>query len=249
MTIEDESLLKVVNRALQKERRFKTLSYATEIPISECGQRTPSDAEGQKTTATSTVRGRPGLSEMERSVTMSDKPSNSAREQFLRKLRTNLSYIRFTRISGFDPGRRERFEESCWLHHCAALQNELKGARAKRTLAHLTAFRSALGDQSWLPDQVVSWLDSLQDELRLLASKGRRGRPKDTIARALRRNMTIFVPPVYLPKRTARSLSREEFDEILGDLLGVICGRKVSAATIKRMRARERVRRQAGQNP
>ncbi len=174
---------------------------------------------------------------------MSDKPSNSAREQFLKKCRTNSGYIRFTRIAGFDAERRDRFEESCWRHHCAALRNELKGARAKRALAHLTMFRSALGDQSWLPDQVVSSFDSLQDELRLLASKGRRGHPKDTIGRALRRNMAKFVPAV---QRTARSLSREEFDEILGDLLGVICGRKVSAASIKRMRARERVRCQTG---
>ena len=175
---------------------------------------------------------------------MSDKPRNSAREQFFQKLRADSGYIRFTRISGVDSERRERFEESCWLHHCAALRNELKAGRAQRALAHLTMLRSVLGDQSWLPDQVVSSLDSLQDELRLLASKGRRGRPKDTIARALRRNMTMFVPAVYLPKRTARSLSREDIDEILGDLLGLICGRKVSAASIKRMRARERVRDQ-----
>ena len=48
MTIEDESLLKVVNEAQQKERQLKTLSYTTQIPISERGQRTPTDAEGQK---------------------------------------------------------------------------------------------------------------------------------------------------------------------------------------------------------
>jgi hypothetical protein len=48
MTIEDESLLKVVNKAQQKEEHFKTLSYAAQIPISERGKRTPTDAEGQK---------------------------------------------------------------------------------------------------------------------------------------------------------------------------------------------------------
>jgi hypothetical protein len=171
-----------------------------------------------------------------------EKARDQAKAQFLQKLRANSGYIRFTRIDGFDAGRRQRFEESCWRHRCFALRNELKGARAKRALARLTALCRALGDLCWIPEQVASSLDSLQGDLQHLASKGRRGRPKDTIARAFRRNVHNFVPRAQFSQRTARSLSREETDEILGELLEVVCGRKVSAASITRMRMRERVR-------
>ena len=47
MTIEDESLPKVVKVGYRNNGGSK-LCRITEIPISECGQRTPSDAECQK---------------------------------------------------------------------------------------------------------------------------------------------------------------------------------------------------------
>jgi len=186
----------------------------------------------------------PGPFEMERRAVMVEKSPNSAKDQFLQKLRANSGYIRLTRIPGFDTGRRQRFEESCWRHHCAALRHEFKGARAKRALERLSAFRVALGDPSWIPEEAVSSLDSIQGELQHLAIRGRRGRPKDIVARALRRNIHIFVPPATLFQNTDRSVSREEIDEILGELLEAVCGRKVSAASITRMRMRERSREQ-----
>jgi hypothetical protein len=85
-------------------------------------------------------------------------------------------------------------------------------------------------------------LNLLQKDLRYLASKGGRGRPTDKIARLFRTNMHVFVPPAHWSQRTARFLQREEIDEILGELSELVCGTKLSAESVTRMRMRERSR-------
>jgi hypothetical protein len=168
-----------------------------------------------------------------------ERTGNGSRAIFIQKLRANRGYIRLICRQDSDPGRRERFEEFCWRSHCAALRSELKGAKAKRALRHLESLRIAIGNPSWLPQEIVESLDSLQRDLRSLAAKGRQGRPADVVGTWFRRDMHHFVPARF-SRKTVLSISREEIDDILADVLPVICGRTVSEMSITRMRMRDR---------
>jgi hypothetical protein len=161
---------------------------------------------------------------------------------FLERLRANSGYIRLTQIEGYGAGRRQRLEETCWRLYCARHRYEITGARAERALARLDALRQSLGDPCWVPETIAMSLNLLQKDLRHLASIGRRGRPTDKIGRLFRKNMHVFVPLAHLSQRTARFLQREEIDEILGELSELVCGGRISAESITRMRMRERSR-------
>jgi hypothetical protein len=162
------------------------------------------------------------------------------------RLRANSGYKRLVKIRGFDSGRRNRLEEACWRHHLFAVRNQLFGGRAKRALSHFTALRRTLGDPCWLPPVVATSLDRLESDLKSFASKARRGRPSDSIARFFRQNMHHFVPPAHLSQKTSRFLSREETDEIFTELFPLVLGRTVSVATFTRMRMRDRARNKEG---
>jgi hypothetical protein len=175
-----------------------------------------------------------------------EKARIETKADFLLKLRANSGYIRLTKIRSFDSGRRNRLEEACWRHHCFAIRNRLFGARAKLALSHFTALRRTLGDPCWIPAAVATSLDNLESDLKSLASKAKRGRPSDSIARFFRQNMHHFVPPAHLSQKTSRFLSREETDEIFTELFGLVLGRTVSAVTFTRMRMRDRARNKEG---
>jgi hypothetical protein len=164
------------------------------------------------------------------------------RARFLERLRANSGYKRLTRIEGYGAARCQRLEETCWRLYCARHRYEITGARAERALARLDALRQGLGDPCWVPETIAMSLNLLQKDLQHLASIGRRGRPTDKIARLFRANMHVFVPPAHLSQRTARFLQREEIDEILGELSELVCGTKLSAESVTRMRMRERSR-------
>lgn len=165
---------------------------------------------------------------------------------FFLKLRANSGYRRLTKIPGFDSGRRNRLEEACWRHHFFAVRNRLFGSRAKRALSHFTALRRTLGDPCWIRPVVATSLDRLESDLKSFASKAKRGRPSDSIARYFRQNMHQFVPPAHSSQKTSRFLSREETDEILTELFGLVLGGTVSVATFTRMRMRDRARNKEG---
>ncbi len=165
---------------------------------------------------------------------------------FLLKLRANSGYKRLTRIRGFDSGRRNRLEEACWRHHLFAVRNRLFGARAKRALSYFTALRRTLGDPCWIRPVVATSLDRLECDLKSFASKAKRGRPSDSIARYFRQNMHHFVPPADFSQKTTRFLSREETDEIFTEIFALVLGRTISVATFTRMRMRDRARDKEG---
>jgi hypothetical protein len=168
-----------------------------------------------------------------------EKARLEVRANFLLRLRANSGYKRLVKIPGFDSGRRNLLEEACWRQHLFAVRNRLFGAGAKRALSHFTALRHTLGDPCWIPPVVATSLDRLESDLKSLASKAKRGRPSDSIARVFRQNMHHFVPPAHLSQKTSRFLSREETDEIFTELVGLVLGRTVSVATFTRMQMRE----------
>jgi hypothetical protein len=175
-----------------------------------------------------------------------EKARLETKANFLLRLHANSGYRRLTKIRDFDSGRRSRLEEACWLHHLFAVRNRLFGARAKLALSHFTALRRTLGDPCWIPPAIATALDRLESDLKSLASKAKRGRPNDSIARVFRQNMHHFVPAAHSSQKTSRFLSREETDEIFTELFGLVLGRTVSAATFTRMRMRDRARNKKG---
>jgi hypothetical protein len=164
----------------------------------------------------------------------------AARAHFVQKLQTNRGYKRFAEIRGVHSHRLSLFEESCWLHFCAAAENEMRGVRAKRALRNFERLISSIGDVSWLPDTYIGSLDALKRHLERLALKAKHGRPADPIGRLLRRNMEKLVPFSGSFERTRRAASQEDIDEILADICAVVLGRRVTASSFNRMRRRDR---------
>ena len=164
----------------------------------------------------------------------------SAKADFLRKLRANRGYKRLAEMRNFNERRLSLLEESCWLHHSAAARSQMSGARAKATLRHFDRFVSSIGGGFWLSDAIVESLDALGSDLKRLASKARRGRPADPVAKSFRRNMKIFVPSAGALERTRRATSQDKIDEILTDISAVVFGRRVSVSSFTRMRKRDR---------
>lgn len=164
----------------------------------------------------------------------------AARAHFIQKLQTNRGYKRFAEIRGVNSHRLSLFEESCWLHFCAAAENEMRGVRAKRALRNFERLISSIGDVSWLPDTYVGSLDELKRHLERLALKAKRGRPTDPIGRRLREYLEKFVPFSVPFKRTRRAASQEDLNEIFTDICAVVLGRRVTASSFSRMRRRDR---------
>lgn len=167
----------------------------------------------------------------------------AAKSDFLRRLRDSKDYQRLAPILGVDVDRLARFEQSCWLHSCAAAKNDFKGPRAKRAQAHLERLRHALGNSPWLEDSVAESLRDLDRELAKLASRTGRGRPRDSIGRSFLRNMQNFIPLAHAHQRTNRSISQDEINEILSGIFQVVFGRKISETSFTRMRIRYKVRK------
>ena len=141
------------------------------------------------------------------------------RADFLDRLRRNLAFGRLVRF--FDSGRLSRFEELCWLAHCASLRNELTGAPAKRALSHLLRLRQSLGNCAWLKQSVVTSLEQLQDELEKLARRVKRGRREDHTAQVFRDAAEVFVCG-GLDLRERRLPSRDSVDEALAGVFAVV---------------------------
>ncbi len=142
-----------------------------------------------------------------------------ARLAFHEKFQHTLAYQMLSPMSAYQPGRLERLEEACWGFRCAEARKELKGAGADRALLLLGRLKEELREASWLPEHVPVALDTLNDSLQLLASKKRQGRPRDNLGQTFRRNMRIFFRHGVLLKDGCRSLSQQEIDEILNDLI------------------------------
>ncbi len=164
----------------------------------------------------------------------------SAKAGFLRKLRANRGYKRLAEMRNFNERSLALLEESCWRHHSAAARSAMSGARAKATLRHFDRFLSSIGGGFWLSDTIVESLDALGSDLKRSASKARRGRPADPIAKLFRRSMKIFVPSAGASQRTRRAASQHKIDEILADISAVVFGRRVSVSSFTRMRKRDR---------
>jgi hypothetical protein len=162
------------------------------------------------------------------------------KDDFLRKLRANRGYRRLAEIRKFNERILPLLEKSCWLQHVAAVKSEMRGARAKAALRRLDRFVSSLGGGLWLCDAIVESLDDLRHDLERLASKARRGRPADPVAKLFRRNMKVFVPPADALQRSRRATSQDEIDEILADISAVVFRRRVSVPSFTRMRKRDR---------
>ena len=187
-------------------------------------------------------RGRKTYSDMklpESSLSIEERRA-SAKADFLRRLRANRGYKRLAEIRKFNERSLSLLEASCWLHRRAAAKNEMRGRRAKAALRSLDRFVSSIGDGFWLSDPIAGSLDALRRDLERLASKARRGRPADPIAKTFRRNMKIFVPLAGASQRTQRAASHDEIDEILADISAVVFGRRVSVSSFTRMRKRDR---------
>lgn len=165
---------------------------------------------------------------------------NSARAGLLRKLRANRGYKRLAELRNFNEGSLSLLEEQCWRYYVAAARSEAMGARAKASLSHLDRFVSSIGGGLWLSDATVESLDALGSEFNHLASKSRRGRPADPVAKSFRRNMKVFVPAAGVLQKTQRAASQHKIDEILTDISAVVFGRRVSVSSFTRMRKRDR---------
>jgi hypothetical protein len=164
----------------------------------------------------------------------------SAKADFLGKLRGNRGYKRLAEMRNFNRRILSLLEESSWRYRVAAARSEIAGARAKAALRHLDRFVSSIGSGFWLHDAIVESLDTLGRDLMRSASKARRGRPADPVAKSFRRNMKIFVPSAGALQRTRRAASQDEIDEILADISAVVFGRRVSVSSFTRMRKRDR---------
>lgn len=80
-------------------------------------------------------------------------------------------------------------------------------------------------------------------ELEKLASRTKRGRPRDPIAISFLRNMQNFIPASRaLPSKTKRSISQEEIDKNLSHIFPVVLGRTISKDSFTRMRLRYTIR-------
>jgi hypothetical protein len=158
---------------------------------------------------------------------------------FHEKFQSTLAYQMLSPMSAYQPGRLELLEEACWRFRCAATRKELMGSKAERILVHLRRLEEELREATWLPEHVPGALDTLDDSLRLLASRKRQGRPRDNLGQTFRRNMRIFFRLGVLLKDGWRSLSQQELDEILNDLFKVAIGRTLSLNSYVRMRKRE----------
>jgi hypothetical protein len=164
----------------------------------------------------------------------------SAKANFLRKLRANRGYRRLAEMRNFNEGSLSLLEDACWRHHSAAARSEMSGARAKAALRHFDRFVSSIGGGFWVSDAIVESLDALGSDLKRLASKARRGRPADPVARLFRKNMKVFVPSAGASQKTLRAASQPTIDEILADISAVVFGRRVSVSSFTRMRKRDR---------
>jgi hypothetical protein len=134
------------------------------------------------------------------------------------------------------------WKRHCWLHHSNAKRAPLDSARAKRALFKLNALRQILGNTCGLPPVIDPALDLLEKSLKIWASKKKRGRPTNTVAKVFRQTMYTFIPTVLSSQKTGRSLSREASDEILAELSALVFGRSISSASFTRMRMRDRSR-------
>jgi len=164
----------------------------------------------------------------------------SAKADFLRKLRANRGYKRLAEIRKFNERSLSLLEESCWRQYGAAAKSEMTGAGAKAALRSLDRFVSSIGGGFWLGDEIVESLDALRRDLERLASKARRGRPSDPVARSFRRSMHVFIPLAGAFQKTQRAVSQDECDEILADISAVVLDRRVSVSSFTRMRKRDR---------
>lgn len=156
--------------------------------------------------------------------------------QFLR----TQAYEWLSPMRAYDGGRLERLEDACWRFRCAATRKELKGPGANRALSLLLRLKRELGEPCWLPEQVPTALDTLQDELQRLASKRPQGRPRDGIGQTFRRNMGLFFSHQVLLKSGYRVLLKSEIDDLLSELSEVATGRPLLFDSYVRMRKRER---------
>jgi hypothetical protein len=162
-----------------------------------------------------------------------------AKATFQAQFRRTQAYELLNPMRAYDHRRLDRLEDACWRFRCAATRKELKGARARRALSLLLRLKRELGEPCWLPEQVPTELDRLQDQLIVLASKKRQGRPRDSIGKLFRRSMRNFFTPMIVLKDGCRSLSQTELDEVLSDLFKVAIGRVISLNSYVRMRKRE----------
>lgn len=162
-----------------------------------------------------------------------------AREDFLARLHRNAGYGKLIEAPAFDRARQHRFDEFCWKEHQIAVRNELIGARAKRVLSSLRKLRAQLGAAVWLEQWVLDALDQLDRELEKLASKARRGRPKDNTAQVFREISYNLLPFQFSRSpKSRRALKRDDADEHLAKVFAVIFGRAIAPESFTRMRKR-----------
>lgn len=160
---------------------------------------------------------------------------------FRNRFRATRAYRILSPVAVYQPGRLERLEEACWRFRCAAARKELKSPAARRAFTSLLRLKRILGDPGWLAEPVSDALNRLQGELEFLVSRRRRGRPKDSLGKAFRRTMRVFLQsPVILPECGCRSLSQSEIDELLNELFMVALGRALSLDSYVRMRKRDK---------
>ncbi|HLM79366.1 MAG TPA: hypothetical protein VE957_13785 [Terriglobales bacterium] len=164
---------------------------------------------------------------------------NRARSLFHEQFKRTLVYELLSPMGKSQAARLQRLEEACWDFRRFETRSGLKGARAARALSTLLRFRQELGEPIWLPENVAAALDYIAEDLQVVASAARKGRPRDSLGQAFRRNMEIFLSPAVLTKDGYRTLPQEEMDRILNDLFGVTMGRALSFDSYVRMRKRE----------
>jgi hypothetical protein len=163
-----------------------------------------------------------------------------ARSRFDDRFDRTFAHNLFSPMSKYHRGRFELLKDSCWSFRCEENRAQMRGARAKRALSLLARLERELGDPTWLSENEAAALDTLEEKLRNLASSRTKGRRRDSLGQAFRRNAWVFLNPGYLTTGGRRALTSEAADAVLSGLYAVAFERKISSESYGQMRRRER---------
>lgn len=163
-----------------------------------------------------------------------------ARSRFDERFERTSAYELLSPMRKYHSRRFELLKDCCWGFRCEENRAQMRGARANRALSLLERLTRELGDSTWLSESEAAALDTLEEKLRNLASSRRKGRRRDSLGRAFRRNACVFLNPGFLTTGDRRALSREAADEALSGLYAVTFERAISSESYGQMRRRER---------